>query len=453
MISIKREFDRLRADLAREIIAQTKDVRNEIRKLQNELRDEMHGLRQTVNLVARQCSTKSKRIRCLFLVHAVESWDAQIEIWRSMKSDDRFEPLVASINRKFPGDGGFGGESETSAALDELGVPHLRLGAEVSAVAIDILRGLAPDIIFRQSQWEADVPPEFSTKNLGFARLCCIPYSTPIIAKYSNGETGETTISPKGFDQYFHRMAWRVFCETELTRNYFLQFQHSDPSKFIVSGYPKLDVLLGSKKEYVGDRSSTGRFKVIWAPHWSIRGDWLGFGTFDKICADFLEFAKINPGIDFAMKPHPALFKTVVSVGAMSSDELGQFICKWEELANCSIESGPYSALFAQSDMMVTDGISFLTEYPVLEKPLVFIDSGRHVPMNSLGDLALSASHTVFDFDSIAKAIEYYRCGGDWKWKEERTALLEALMPNRNRSVAAIVENIVESLRSEGWAC
>lgn len=415
------------------------------RQLYDKLESEARDLRQIGHLATRKMGRSSPRIRCVFLVHAVESWDAQIDIYEAMARDPRFDPIVATINRKFPGDGAYGGEAQTSAALDSEGIAHLRLGMEPSFAALDILRALAPDVIFRQSQWEHDVPPAFATERLNFARICSVPYGMSIVAQFSQGQAHPGGVDPQSFDQPYHRAAWRVFCETRQTRDYFVQFHHADPAKFVVSGYPKLSRLLRAREQ--ADRWPVGnparrRRRVIWAPHYSVRTSWLGFGVFDRIYRDFLDYAAQRPDMEFVLKPHPALFPFAVSSGAMAQADLDGFLAAWRALPNCAVETGTYAHLFAASDMMITDGLSFFTEYPIFEKPLIFFDSGRHVALNALGRQALAAARHVDSFSAMQAAIEEAASPAPWPLEAERRALLTTLFPGERQPVDVILDAI-----------
>jgi hypothetical protein len=454
MADINEQFTRRLDAMADQVEARlTERVRTLLtdvgRQIYEKVEAEASDLRQVGHLAARRVGVSGPRIRCIFLVHAIESWDAQIDVYEAMRRDSRFDPLVASINRRFPGDAGYGGEEQTSAALREAGIPHIRLGMEPSWPALDILRALQPDVIFRQSQWEPDVPPAFATSRLSFARICSVPYGMSIVGKFSPSDSSVGGVNEQSFDQYYHRMAWRVFCETEQTRDYFVQFGHSDPEKFVVSGYPKLTRLLRARDEEekwpiasAGDR----RFRIVWAPHYSVGTDWLGFGTFDRIHRDFLALARQRPDIEFVLKPHPALFPFAVRVGVLSQQDLDDFLTAWRALPNCAIETGTYAHLFAASDMMITDGLSFFTEYPIFEKPLVFFDSARHVPLNALGDAALAAAHHVTTFAGLQAAVEAYASGAPWRLDEQRQALLKILFPRRRDPAEIILASIADGL-------
>lgn len=407
-------------------------------------------LRQIMHAGIRKMPATSGKIRCVFLVHMIEAWDAQIDIFQAMKNDDRFVPIVVSIDRVFPGDNACGGEASVSQALTELGIEHLRLGMANSFEGLDILRALAPDVIFRQSQWDRDYPAAFRTPELGFARLCAITYGTSLVAKFSHSEGAVAEISPMAFDQPYHRTAWRVFCETEQTQSYFRSFQHSDPDKFVLSGYPKHERLVSfiGKGSWPIKNSGAKAYRVIWAPHHSVGDDWLAFGVFHRIYMDMLRWAQRSPEIEFVLKPHPALFALVVKMGLVSQAAIAEFTSRWEGLPNCTIAEGQYGELFAASDMLLTDGVSFLTEYQLFNKPLIFIDSQRHVPFNALGELASACAERVTTMEQIENAVVAYARGKPWGNVEARERLLEKLLPNDRPATEIVLESIVAGIAS-----
>ena len=65
----------------------------------------------------------------LFLVHVLGAWDSYHALVEAMVRSDDFEPVVASIPRRFRGSNGLYGEEEVHRGLAERGVAHLRLSA------------------------------------------------------------------------------------------------------------------------------------------------------------------------------------------------------------------------------------------------------------------------------------------------------------------------------------
>jgi len=405
-------------------------------------------LLRLVNSGLRNRPVSAPRIRCVFLVHMIEAWDAQAEVYHSMLRDPRFDPVVVSINRRFPGNSGYSGEEIVSAALDGQAIDHIRLGTQSFDEAHDMLSYLAPDVIFRQSHWDVDYPPAFATEALAFARLCVIPYGMSMVRQFTHSEPTPSYISSRAFDQPYHRSAWRIFCETEQTKAYFASFHHSVPDKLVLSGYPKnarLTAALGKGVWPIGDTGKKA-FKVIWAPHHSLGDDWLAFGVFHNICADMLLWARSAPDIEFVLKPHPALFSYAVSDDYLSQDAMDAFRRDWQALPNCAISEGQYGELFAASDLMLTDGVAFLAEYQLFDKPLIFFDSQRHVPFNELGLLAEACADRVTTFRQAREAILDYAAGRKWGNEENRARLRSVMMPNQRPAADIIMDCIASGL-------
>lgn len=399
-------------------------------------------VKQTCNLALREVPKAIGQIRCVFLVHSIPMWDALADVYAAMVPDARFDPIVASLNSTPLGGSEFLGEDEVSRSLDGLGIPHLRFDMADSYQALEILKGLRPDIIFRQQQWESPLPPAFHTNELTFARICVVPYGMNVLANF--GEQSDGEVSSLAFDQAYHRAAWKVFCETALTQSFYRSFKHSDPQKFLLSGYPKLDRLRqarGTGKWPIPEPN--GRtFRVVWAPHYSLNGG-VGFGVFNRIYQDMIQWARSSPDIQFVFKPHPALFRSI-----LSQDDVALFRQLWLAQSNCGIEEEQYGALFDASDLMITDGVSFLTEYHLFEKPLVFFDSGNHVPFNALGKVAEKCAHRVTSFDGLKEAVLGYKAKKPWRLASEREELLALLQPNTERAADFILNSIAADLRA-----
>jgi len=140
-------------------------------------------LTRSVHLAVRQRGLRGRRLRVVLLVHNMGVWDSLAELWHLMDRADDIDPVVVSLPMHFGGDGDLADEEDTHAALTARGVPHLR--SEVGYDPLALLRILAPDVVFRQSQWDRDVDPRLSTANLAFTRLCLVPYEMLNVIKNS----------------------------------------------------------------------------------------------------------------------------------------------------------------------------------------------------------------------------------------------------------------------------
>lgn len=426
-------------------------MRHEIKVAANNLAalttGQFSSLKQTVNLSMREASGQaSGRVRCVFLVHRIEMWDALVEVYQAMAEDARFEPIVISIPSRSLGRGDFGGEDLISRSLSAQNIPHLRFDMPDHYEALNILKNIKPDVIFRQQQWDPELPPAFHAHELTFARICIVPYAALIIQTHDIYEKDPQKFTRDGYDQIYHRLAWRIFCETTLVYDTYRQLQHAAPEKLVLSGYPKFDRLLKSRgRGHWPVAEPRGRsHRIIWAPHHSVGGESLGFGVFHEIYRQMIEWARQSPDLQFVLKPHPSLYTGLVAYGKLSPDQVNAFLADWNALPNCGISEGQYGELFAASDLMLTDGVSFLVEYPLFDKPLIYFDSGRHVPFNDLGRIAVSAGDVVRDFDSMKRMALRYVEGAPIGFEVERALLKRLLVPNE----AAPVDTILDSIAS-----
>ena len=83
-------------------------------------------------------------------------------------------------------------------------------------------------------------------------------------------------------------------------------------------------------------------------------------------------------------------------------------------------------------------------KYQIFDKPLVYFDSNRHVPLNALGNAALASSHIVRTFQEMTAAIEHYANGKAWSLDAERRELLALLFPRECEAVDIILDTIAE---------
>lgn len=410
----------------------------------------MHGVKQVSNLTLRKLGPEAAKIRVVFIVQSIPMWDALAGVYQAMVEDDRFHPMIVSIDHSHLGRAEFAGEIDVHLDLERQKIAHVRLNV-ASHDALDILRNLQPDVIFRQQQWDAPVPPGLRTHEITFARLCIVPYGMGVLANPdAKGEEDEAY--ELNYDQVYHRLAWKVFCETEKTLSYYRSFQHSDPDKFILAGYPKLDRLMEARGQGVWPIAEpAGRsFRVVWAPHHSLAVHNSGFGVFHRIYRQMFDWARHSPDIQFVFKPHPALAYSVSRSGVVAPDEYASFLQAWSALPNCAVCEGDYAKLFDASDLLLTDGVAFLTEYHLFRKPIIFFDSLMHAPFNALGRLGERAAHRVESFDEMKQAALEYMHGKSWPLDQEREELLGVLLPSQTPASQIILDSIFDGIHTSG---
>ena len=269
---------------------------------------------------------RREKIVSVFLVHHIAAWDALAGIYEAMTASADFSPIVISIPFNFNSarQNIFDGEDDIHRALHAMKVPHLRFNFEDHAQGLAKLKSLQPDILFRQSPWDPDIPAAYSTNALDFTRIVYTDYGIGIL----QDSPGNIRID---YDQELHRRAWMLLCANdEQKRIYETRTEHKG-LRAVVTGYPKFDKLVqrGRDQKSWPIKSTKRKFRLIWAPHHSVRPEHLGFGTFPLVFPEILRWIFRNPDVEVVLKPHPMLFESCAH-GMMTRENVETFLKLWQ---------------------------------------------------------------------------------------------------------------------------
>ncbi len=410
------------------------------------IKNRMDVFDNNIHYISRKLPVSHQQIKVVFLVHHITSFDSIRGIYQKMVNDPIFEPILASIPKRFKGEYGFSDGDDVHNFFEEENLPHIRFQLSNISYASYLLKMITPDIVFRQSPWDHDVPDPFSSRNLSFTRVCYVPYYGFNLVEMcaDHNEDGHA-------DQEFHRICWRIYCENEET---FLNMKKASirgGDNMRLSGHPKLDMI----KNYVNQpewpiKSEKRKFRLIWAAHHSIGVlGGINFGTFNYVYNDMLAWAKEDQDIEIIFRPHPVLFSVLGIQGVMTPDQIKGFFDAWNALPNTYISTeGKYGPSFAASDALLTDGISFLIEYQLFEKkPLLFLERKNHAPFNATGKLVESGTYKVNTIAEARKFIDEYRQNKADPKASQRQAIVRELMPFAGQAADIIVNDIKNSLR------
>ena len=394
-----------------------------------------------------------KPIRVVFLGLYFEAWDALDEIYQLMLEDDRFDPVVISMPRKLTGQLKYADEEKSHAFFESKGIKHLRFnfGSAESAntEVFDALRELKPDYVFANYPWQRNYQPAIRfDKLISFTRLAYVPYFSLAMVEEPDDEPGGgqagSLVATHLYKQRIHQVASLVFTQDKFVKDAYKSTERGD-SYVHFTGSPKIDSLF--REAELGKASwpiKGDGFRVVWAPHHSYSPHWLNFGVFSKVKDDMLSFAKTNPDIQIVLRPHPFLWGTLTDRKVISSSELESWRSAWDELPNTAVdEDGSYAELFLATDILITDGISFLGEYPLItKKPTIFFENKDHWKFTAIGELAAAASVRVHTFSELEDAITQARAAGLPDKSSEIKQLALASSPYPGEAAARILEQV-----------
>ncbi len=385
-------------------------------------------------------SAPNARIKVVILTFYYEAWDALADVWRLMSADERFDVTVVSIPRRFSGHLPFAEEDQVSAFLDSAGVPHERFDFVDSFEGLERLKQMAPDYVFLNYPWQRNYQPGYRAELLSeFTKIAYVPYySLPLV-----NEPGVSGVAPHLYNQRSHQLASLIFAPDQSIVDAFATTSRGNAHVHL-TGSPKIDALVREVHDEPGRWPFPGvdNFRMVWAPHHSYSADWLNFGVFANVYRDMLHLARTTSELEIVLRPHPFLFSTLVDRQVIPEADLGLWLAEWDALPNATIDTDGDSAhLFKAADLFVTDGISFLGEYPLATgKPTVFMENRYHWDFSPLGEIVAKANVQVNTFEQFEMVFREVRHHGLPDYFAEIKRLRAAAQPFPGEAASRIVD-------------
>lgn len=241
----------------------------------------------------------------------------------------------------------------------------------------------------------------------------------------------------------FYFYCHKIFVESTPRKIVFLSHRPMLLNKIKVTGFPKSELIFDEK----ANKNDEESFSCIWAPHWSVSKDSIiSISSFLSLSDEITRIAEKNRDIHFKFRPHPRL-KYELRSGS-NSYLLSDFITKWNKLPNTSIIVGSeYSELLRDSNVLITDSISFLYEFLPSGKATVITTTKDKLRFNFLGKLIATSSYKNSDSIKIEQTILALKAGRD-PLKNRRILLIYWLkkITKRNSNVN-IASQIAKDLK------
>lgn len=384
----------------------------------------------------------SRPIRVVFLSFYFEAWDALADIYRLMLANPSFEPTVISIPRRLTGETTYSGEDRVSEFYDSQNIEHLRFDFEDSMVGLEKLRAMQPDYVFLNYPWQRNYQPGYRAEALSeFTKVCQVPYYSFALVN----EPGIDDVAPYLYTQRSHQLSSLIFTQDAAVVEAYSRTSRGN-SHVHLTGSPKLDSLVARAVSSVHER-----YRMVWAPHHSYSSHWLNFGTFAQMHGEMLEFAKEHSDVEIIMRPHPFMFGTLVDRDVLDKNALDHWLARWNALPNTSIETGgDFASLFKSCDLLLTDGISFIGEYPMITgRPAVFLENEGHWKFSPIGEIAVQANWRVDSFAKFVERFDEIRANGLGDYTAQIEALRMAASPHPGEAAQRIAQLVAEDFAAE----
>lgn len=303
----------------------------------------------------------------------------------------------------------------------------------------DLYQKVQPDITFIQEPYEYNQDAVRSV--LDGELLCYVCYYV------------SDTVSKSGHTHFLLLSSVLRFVENQSVYNELSKLLNNRSYNFSIAGHPAFDYLREGKTYCLLDMNNIWKNyrpttkKLIWAPHWTIGNQsFFSNGSFLSICDDMVNLAKkYADRLHIAFKPHPTLYRTLCNHPDWGQEKTDAYYKQWETMPNTQVEEGEYRKLFWSSDAMIHDCGSFIMEYPMVNKPCMYLQRGEgYGNFNELAKASLNCYTIGKNVVDIEKFILEQVLGNQDPKKEVRTEVIKQyLSPYKGKSAA---ENIIDAI-------
>lgn len=310
------------------------------------------------------------------------------ELFKLMQADERFDPVVVICPYIVMGEKVMHRDLEESKMFVEAkGYPYVVTLNFETGEWLDVNKHVAPDLVFYTNPYDKLTRDEYYILNFKNSLNLYIPYSSMICSTLLQ------------FNKELQNYVWKMFIENKMTLKLAQANMPGRGKNCVVVGLASMDALIDDKRQVTSSVwRHQQRVKIIWAPHhtiWADRPEYFNkFSTFLDYADKMIEFSqKYSDDIQISFKPHPLLRGRLETI--WGEEKTTEYFNFWKNGVNTQFDNGEYVELFAQSDGMIFDSISFVNEYLYTQKPSLFINSDSiKEQLNELGLEALKC-HSI----------------------------------------------------------
>lgn len=340
-------------------------------------------------------ATSSRRLRVGILYQLPESWANVRSLWNAMLDDPEVEPIVVLL--PFEHQDYQWNRENAAAQLDALGVPW-QAWDEIDPAKAGF------DAVLYTSPYDETRPAAYRfpalSRHVRFTAY--IPYGLEV------GGGSVNLFHQYGQPVNLHASA--VYVRSESARQMYARHCASGAGHVVVSGHPRMDAM-SRLDDFEVDPALLAqigpRKAVLWNAHFSFDAD--QWSTFDQLTLPILEHFAARPDLALLFRPHPLLWKKLVNLGIYDEAGVVALRAELQALGVVIDERADHRHAFAASSALMTDAGSFLMEYFVTGKPVLYLSNPHGLGLNEEGravsrhyDVAADAGAIGAFLDSLA---------------------------------------------------
>lgn len=377
-----------------------------------------------------------EKLKCVFFATFDSTWKYD-SVYQEMLQNEYFDPIILIcpiINYGF--DNMIKRMNDCKMFFQNKHYKYIKAYNENNGTYVNVEKDLQPDIIFYTNPYKGLIDNRYYIDKFPNTLTCYIPY----FYASANGAMF--------FDMHFHHLLWRYYVENaELKSDY----EHKSMRVYgniVPVGYCVFDGYNNKPHDNSGVKT------VIWSPHHGvtaesgyIRNSFLRFhDTFFKLADEF------EGKVHFVFRPHPILKNNLYNHPEWGKQKTDEYYKKWETYNYCSLnENGNYIDMFNDSDAMIHDCGSFMTEYLYYNKPAMYTVD-KPFSLDDYWKCAVEAEHCYYQGNTekeIKDFIIQVVIGTIDPKENERIAFAEKYFMPYSNVGSHIVSDIIKSIKGD----
>lgn len=349
------------------------------------------GLERCQRVRARQ-----GKISVAILHQLSESWGNVRSVWQALQNDASIEVRVILLPFLHAD---YTWSSEASERyLTEQGVPFVQWNElNLDSLCFDVALFTSPYDLTRP------LPYQFDKLRDHVRFTAYIPYGLEV----GGGEVNRGY----QFGQPVVMHASAVYVRSVGAKAMFARYCATGDGHVVVSGHPRMDGLMELDRfatdpellKQIGSRRA-----VLWNAHFSFDAD--QWSTFDFLAMDIFRAFAERPDLVLLFRPHPLLWQRLVNLGVLDAAGIAALRQELAEQGVIIDERPDHRHAFAASSAMMSDTGSFLMEYLVTGKPVLYLVNPHGLGLNEEGeavvrhyDRAATAQEVIAFLDGLDK--------------------------------------------------
>lgn len=403
------------------------------------LRKDYRNYMRHMPLLKKNIFSKEK-IKVVFFPINIGMWKND-DLFQLMMKHPRFDPYIVSFFVPVDSwDFQLRNQKEMANFFKAKGYPYFDMYNEEEGTWFDV-KAFKPDVVFYTQAVDVAYP-QYKIKALWDN---CLFYYIPYCINMEDQR--------KGYNTLLDNICVRYFASSEFHREEYSSFFLNKGKNVVFTGSPSFDYLTHPKgNPYYHWKGEDKRKRIIWAPHHSIKTrDLLSYSNFLSIADKMVELAKeYQDKVQFVFKPHPRLRPKLEQMEGWGEKRAAEYYECWANMPNTCLEDGEYFNLFLTSDAMIHDSSTFMGEYLLTGKPIMFVlreDAGLN--LNIYAQQCFDHHYIGHSIADIEDFINNVVIGGEDVMKDERLEFVHnTLLPKGDKSVAENIFNeIVKELK------